>query len=326
MSTLSDWLVLDRSTTPSSAVEISAHRVSAATIERRGDRAFVAAHAAELLPDGVVVPSLVNANVKDHSTLRGALGRVLEQIGRPRRVGLVLPDAVAKVSLLRFEQVPARSHDLDQLIRWQTRKAAPFPIEEAQVSYTPGARTLEGQEFVVLLARRSVVAEFEDACGAANAHAGIVGISTLDVINAVLAGRDAPHGDWLLVNVSSDAASIVILRDRHPMFFRSRSADDNSALADLVHQSAMYYEDRLSGSGFSRVLLAGISTAADQQAADVEYFRRTLEARLGVAVEAVDPRGAVTLTDRITAAPVLLDALAPLTGILMRDHPGGVAA
>ncbi len=39
---------------------------------------------------------------------------------------------------MRFEQVPARAQDLDQLIRWQVRKAAPFAIEEAQVSYVPG--------------------------------------------------------------------------------------------------------------------------------------------------------------------------------------------
>jgi hypothetical protein len=29
---------------------------------------------------------------------------------------------------LRFEQVPPRSHDLEQLIRWQVRKAAPFSL------------------------------------------------------------------------------------------------------------------------------------------------------------------------------------------------------
>jgi hypothetical protein len=36
----------------------------------------------------------------------------------------------------------------------------------------------------------------------------------------------------------------------------------------------------------------------------------------------VDPRAAATLTDRIIAAPALLDALAPLVGLLLRDHAG----
>ena len=63
---------------------------------------------------------------------------MLEQIGRPRRIGLVVPDLVAKVSLVRFEKVPPRAADLDQLVRWQVRKTAPFPIEEAQVSSCAG--------------------------------------------------------------------------------------------------------------------------------------------------------------------------------------------
>ena len=75
--------------------------------------------------------------------------------GRVRRVALVVPDSIAKVSLVRLESVPARAQDLDQLIRWHVRKSAPFPIEEAQVTYSPGAPAPDGgREFVVALARR----------------------------------------------------------------------------------------------------------------------------------------------------------------------------
>jgi hypothetical protein len=37
-------------------------------------------------------------------------------------------------------------------------------------------------------------------------------------------------------------------------------------------------------------------------------------------VEAVDPRGAAALQDRIGASPDLLDVLAPLVGMLMRER------
>ena len=52
----------------------------------------------------------------------------------------MLPDTAAKLSLLRFEKVPAKAQDLDQLIRWQVRKAAPFKIEDAQVAWVAGHR------------------------------------------------------------------------------------------------------------------------------------------------------------------------------------------
>jgi Tfp pilus assembly PilM family ATPase len=317
---LADRLSLRAAPPPVVAVEIAAHHVSAATLETRGGRPVVAAHATEALPDGAVVPSLTAHNVRDRAPLVAALGRVLDRVGRPRRIGLIVADPVAKVSLVRFEHVPPRAQELDQLIRWQVRKAAPFPIEEAQVSHVRGASAADGQEFIVTLARRDVVQEYEELCAAAGAQAGIVDISTFNVINAALAGAVAPPADWLLVNVASDYASIAILRGVDLVFFRSRAADTEGTLADLVHQTAMYYEDRLQGAGFTRVMLSGASTAGSTQAADVDEVRRSLETRLGVGVETVDARAAATLTDRITASPSLLDALAPLVGLLLRGR------
>ena len=79
----------------------------------------------------------------------------------------------------------------------------------------------------------------------------------------------------------------------------------------------MYYEDRLQGAGFGRVMLSGVSTGSG----DVDGDRiGSLQLRLGTAVAAVDPRDAATLADRITAAPALLDALAPLVGLLVRGR------
>src|SRR5206468_11533342 len=69
---------------PGVAVEIAAGRVSAASLEWRGGQPVVAAHAAEPLPDGVLVPSLTGANTRDRATAVTALNRVLERMGRPR--------------------------------------------------------------------------------------------------------------------------------------------------------------------------------------------------------------------------------------------------
>lgn len=314
---------------PDVAVEIAAGRVSAAQLERRGGKAVVAAHTLEPLPAGALVPSFTAANALDKSSVITALNRVLERVGRPRRVALVVPDAVGKVSLVKLEKVPARTADLDQVIRWQVRKTAPFPIDEAQVSYVPGLRAADGQEFIVSLARRSVVEEYEALCGEAGAYAGIVDLAMFNVINAILAGsaqtplngdpstgsgssRALSSGDWLAINVCLDSASIAIMRGPHVIFFRNRTADADGTLADLVHQTGMYYEDRLQGAGFTRAFLC----APGQD----EEVRAMLQERLPITIEAVDPRQSAALTDRITAGPALLDTLTPLVGVLVRDR------
>ena len=94
-------------------------------------------------------------------------------------------------SLVRFEKVPAKVQDLDQLIRWQVRKAGPFPIDEAQISYVPGLEAADGQEFIVALARRSVIEEYEGLCAEAGATAGLVDLASFNVVNANNANTSA---------------------------------------------------------------------------------------------------------------------------------------
>src|SRR5581483_5762029 len=223
------------------------------------------------------------------------------------------PDSVAKVSILRFEKIPERAADLAELVRWQVRKAAPFRIEDAQLSYVPGLRAGDGTtEFVVVMARRDIVQEYEQVCALAGAQAGVVDLSSFNVINVVLAANDPPTHDWLLVHVTPEDATMAILRGADLVFFRNRSGDGDVSLADMVHQTAMYYEDRLSGAGFSRVLLAGAGLPAVQGASDADYLRQALQQRLSARIDQVDPRRTAALTERIAGNAELMDALAPL--------------
>ncbi len=268
-----------------------------------------------------MTPSLNGVNVHDAEALAAAVRSVLERITpRPRRIALLLPDTVAKVSLLRFEKVPAKVQELEQLVRWQMRKAVPFRIEEAQVSWIEGT-PLDGggREFLVLAARRDLVQSYERAFDDAGVHAGIVDIVSNNLVNAVLAtAPGAATGDWLLVHAAPEFATLIVVRNGRAIFYRNRAAEGVAyGMEDLVHQTAMYFEDRLGGASFSRVVLAGGSAFG----AGAEGLRRQIEERLGTRVEPLDVRSGVTLRDRIAAGPDLLDAIAPAVGVLLRDRP-----
>ena len=72
----------------------------------------------------------------------GASRRALEKVGARVRGASRWCCRIRSPSCrcVRFEKIPAKAQDLDQLIRWQMRKAAPFKIEDAQVSLGPGQR------------------------------------------------------------------------------------------------------------------------------------------------------------------------------------------
>jgi len=149
---------------PPAAVEIAPRFVSAITTGSQGGAPIITAHAVEPLPPGAVTPALNGPNVQNPAVVAEAMKRAFGRLGsRPRRVALVVPDSVAKVSLVRLEKVPPRAEDLGQLIRFHVRKAAPFRIEDAQVTYSAGAAGPDGREFVVAVARTDLVREYEAA-------------------------------------------------------------------------------------------------------------------------------------------------------------------
>ena len=320
MSIFTSWLA---SPPPDAALELAPDSVSGAVVSARGSDATVQSFAFEPLPAGALVPSLTGQNVVDRPAVVAAIKAVMDRIGRPKKVALVVPDLATRVSLVRFDQLPASREDLDQLIRWQVKKSAPFPIEEASLTWTPGSQAIEGgHEFVVALARRDVIREYESACESAGLHAGLIDLSTFSVVNCYLAGGRVPTGDWLVVQVRSDYTSIAIMRGGDVIFFRNRGEGEGDALADLVHQTTMYYQDRLSGQGFTRVLVGGTGRLGG----DLEMARRGLEERLGVPVETIDPTRVATLTDRITVTRDVMARLAPLVGMMLRTRQESAAA
>jgi type IV pilus assembly protein PilM len=317
MSLLTSWLT---SPLPDAAVEIAPDRVSAASLAVRGGQPRVQVSASEPLRPGVITPSLGARNIADRDAVAGAVRVVLGRLGpRATRVALVIPDLAGKVSVVRFERVPSRRDDLDQLVRWQLRKSLPFPIEDACVTYTAGQRGAEGAEFIVVAARRDVVNEYEEVCATAGAHAGLVELATFSLVNLTLAAGAqgvplAKAGDVLLVHVRPEYTSVAVLRNGDLIFFRNRPEGDEESLTDVVHQTAMYYQDRLAGKRFAHVFLVGSGRTADA----FDRARKSLEDRLATRVEPIDPMVAAALPDRIGARPSRQDVLAPLAGVLLR--------
>lgn len=318
MSLLSSWLA---SPPLDAAIEIAPEAVSIAVLGGR-QTPIVQGYAVEPLPVGAVVPSLMATNVPDRAAVVQALRTACDSVGvRPRRAALVIPDVVAKVSILRFEKTPNRRDDLDQLIRWQMKKSTPFPVDDACVTFSPGGRTADGNEFLVVAARREAIRDYEAVCEEAGIEAGLIDLSTLAVVNLFLVSGTGPGGDWLIVHMRPEYTSMVILRREDVIFFRNSSEGDQDALQDVVHQTAMYYQDRLDGRGFGRVLLGGIGRTPGA----VDHARRNIEEHMGTSVEPIDPTRAAQLTDRIHATPELMATLSPLIGMLLRSRKEAVA-
>lgn len=313
VSDLSSWWT---SPPPAVGLEFTAAQVTAVAVTAGAPLPVAARHATVALPAGALVPALAATNVVDRAAVSAAVRQALEAVGRPRRIAVVLPDVVARLAVVRLDTVPGRAEERDQLLRWHVRKAAPFEIEAAQVSIAAGHRLDDGaQEFVVALALREVVQEYEEVCAAASAHAGVVDLATSALIH--LAGEHPRRqaGDWMLVHLGADYSTLAIVRDRVPIFFRSRGADAEGSLADTVHQAAMYYEDRLSGQALQTVVVVDPANDAETLVA----IEATVRQRWQVGVEPLDLSQAVQFGDRIGVTAEASAVMAAAAGIVLRE-------
>jgi len=305
-------------TPPSVAIEIASRRVTVAELGRSGGTEMVAGYATEPLPAEAVTPALTGVNVTQPTVVADALRRALDKAGirGAGRAALVVPDSIARVSLLHFEQLPAKAADLEQLIRWQIRKATPFPIDEAQVTSFKAHVAENGPTVAAVVARRDVVAQYEAVAASAGIDAGLVDLASFNVMNAVISAGASSPGDWLVVTLAAEGTTLAIMRGHDLMFYRHRAAVDEESLSVLVHQTAMYHEDRLGGTRFTRVWLCGSSFMQDS----ADEVRREITDRLGVPAEAVDIRPAAGLRDRTSVPLEVLDVLAAPVGMLLRER------
>jgi len=298
------------------AIEIAAARVTVVGLAGTGASGRrISSHATEPLPPGVVVPGLAAPNLLQPNVVTDALRRALDRagLGGVRRAALVIPDSAARVSLLSFEAMPARPAEREELIRWQLRKATPFPIDDAQVTHFLASSLGGTSNIAAVVARREVVAEYEQAAASAGIHAGLVDLASFNVMNAAIGAGLAPAEDWLLVHRLQEATTLAILRGQDLLFYRHRTAVDEEPLGALVHQTAMYHEDRLGGGTFARVIVSGGT-------ADVQAAREEIRSRFDVQVTSLDVRSAAALSDRTDVSEDVLDAIAAPVGILIREQ------
>ena len=128
-----------------------------------------------------------------------------------------MPDSVARVSLLPFEQMPAKAADLDQLIRWQLRRRRRSRSTKRRSALRARTYRRAATTLAAVVARRDVIAQYEAVAGAAGIHAGLVDLASFNVMNAVMGAGAAPPGDWLLVHARApEATTLAIMRGQRP--------------------------------------------------------------------------------------------------------------
>ena len=226
---------------PRLACEISADRILAARISESGGT--VSTCAAHELSPGVVVPDLIENNLRERDAVRRVIQDTLSSIAdRGRDVIAVLPDAAVRVVLLDFETLPTKRDEAEAVVRFRLKKSLPFDVEKARVSYH-AQPSVTNMKVVAAVALSSVVEDYEAAFRDAGYSPGVLLPSMLAALGAADAQRPT-----LVVKVDARTTSIAILDQEQLLLFRTLENTrgvtiTGEQLAEEVYPSVVFFQD-----------------------------------------------------------------------------------
>ncbi|MGH9701806.1 MAG: type IV pilus biogenesis protein PilM [Candidatus Acidiferrales bacterium] len=273
-SRLTQWL--DAVPHPHLVCEISTSHVAAAQWGR--GVLDLEAHGVEELPPGAIVPSAVEANIKNSEAVRAALRRVASRIAtRGEKITLLVPDSVVRVFILPFETFPRRAEEAVPLLRWRLKKSVPFDVEGTVVSWMRQTGRAGNLEILAALARQEILREYEAVVESAGMETGVVLSSTLATLPLL-----EEQGSTLLARLTDTSLTTAIVVGGTICVYRTNdvsvTADEFApqSLLDEIFPAVAYFQDTWGG-GVDRVRLAGFGGRTVE-------FRQAVQNELGCAV------------------------------------------
>ena len=266
---------------PEFVFEIGAHGIAWARKEKgkqtylRGQRAVEA---------GVIAVSPAQDNLTRPEAFAQAVNELAPQISR-KRVGavLILPDYCGRVTVLDFDSMPAKSDEQLALIKFRLKKAVPFDVDQASISYFVQPRT-DGKkvEVIVAVVAQEILARYEAPFRAAGFWPGMITTSTLATADLI-----AGEGTTVLLKHAAGVLTAGVFRGPSLKMVRTVELAELSMdeIAGVLFPTLAFMEDEWKLKA-DRIVVCGFG--ANQ--GEVEAFLRT---ESGLSTESLrSPRGA----------------------------------
>jgi type IV pilus assembly protein PilM len=211
------------------------------------------------LPDGALKPGMGEKNVLDAAALATAISGALASVGgNARDVIAILPDAAIRVLLLEFETLPGKPLEAEGVVRFRLKKALPFDVEHAALSYE-SRRVGNSVQVVAAISPKEVVEEYESAFRAAGYSAGVVLPSSLAALGMI-------EGQKPTLMLKVDPHSITVAAAEQEQLRLMRTLDNPhgenvsaTELAEAVLPSIMFFEDTF-GTGIEKIFVTGMAS------------------------------------------------------------------
>jgi type IV pilus assembly protein PilM len=255
---------------PDRVFEIAEYSLAEATSRNPGQP-----HETKLEERGLAASPSV-PNIPNPEPYRNALARLAAGDGAKRMTtALVIPDYAVRMTILDFEEFPAGEPERLALLRFRLRKSVPFPIDEAQLSYSMQMEEKGRIEILAVTIARPILQEYETIFMDAGYRIGVVIPSSLAALPLCATSE---KGTTLLAKVAGPILTVLLTDQGRVRLVRcldltidehEKQQGWDTTVAPLLQQTIAFAEDQL-GQKVSRALLCGFGEETDRLGAQME--------------------------------------------------------
>lgn len=191
---------------------------------------------------------------------------------RRSRAALVIPDYAVRMAILDFEELPSGEAERAALVRFRLRKSVPFPIDEAQVSYSIQLQEAKRVEVLAVAVARPILEEYEAVFTGAGYRIGLVTPSSIATLPLCPPGE---RGLTVLAKAAESTFTVLLLDGGRVRLVRcidiageDEAGRDPAVVLSLLQQTIAYAEDQIGQP--ARLLLCGFGAETDPLAALAE--------------------------------------------------------
>ncbi len=204
------------------AIEVTAVAVRALCLAGVGPARRIRSYRERPLPPGLLVPSTSLPNIREETAFAEALAQAIGP-RPPRRARLVLPDASARLHVLRTDASPPAGADLRQFLLWRLQDALTFEPREARVASMAACSGAPPHRHVAiaLVARDQVLAQYERLLATLGVRVAHAAPAAYHVFHLAGQGSGLAGGPIeAILALGPDSAAVILARGGLPEYAR----------------------------------------------------------------------------------------------------------
>ena len=204
-------------------LSISASQLSWVEIDSSSkNRSELSISASEILDKGLIKPFFAKKNIDKREALKSEIEKIIPDGCMIGDIALSIPDHIAKITSLKFDDLPDSKKEIEQLILWRIKKTLPIPADAIKLDFISYKASDGTFDVTASLASREILREYEDILKELGLRPRLVDIASL---NALRVFEAAIPKSSLFVELSESSLGMATIDEGKLGFFRSKEVE-----------------------------------------------------------------------------------------------------